>query len=657
MTPDTPHAAPSEHRQKPALLTPAPWRNRFLQLFALAGLGIVQPLLGILSEPDFWIARRATSFDVAMLLVVVVIGIPAAILLVEWIVSLVNRTASAVLHVGMVILFSWLLGLRVVDLLSGKSLQGTVVASIALLFAIGVGIAFVKFKGARDFVSIMAVAPIIFVALFILSLPPLGVTSAEAVDVGITERNPVVFLILDEFRIASLLNDSGGIDETRYPNFARLADTSTWYSAATTVHDSTLKSVPSILSGVYADPDAEAVAADYPRNLFTMLADTHDMRVMENVTQLCPETICGVQHRSSTVGAARLLFSDAGVVYLHTIVPTSSRYRLPPIGAKWSGFLDDGGDDSVAEADDSPDDSTSATSADTGLGPIASSLAESTDGETRSVDFGRFLDSMDGAPSATLHYLHVDLPHLPFSFLESGQRYPRSDWVPGMDWNSGFWIDDPWYPQQGYQRSLLLIGYIDHLVGMMLDQLESLGMLDETLIVVTSDHGVNFSAGEKRRAITEDTLAALAGVPAFVKYPGQTTGMVDTANAQTIDLLPTVVEALGGRVDGLDGRSLIGRDPGVPPTKRLVTLGGDVYTVTTDEYSVLAEAEVEAALSDFPSGEGFEVVYTAAGRRSASTRSQMTKHRSTRLCRRGRSVPDPIRSRFSGSPVRSIPRR
>jgi len=184
-----------------------------------------------------------------------------------------------------------------------------------------------------------------------------------------------------------------------------------------------------------------------------------------------------------------------------------------------------------------------------------------------------------------------------------------------MDWNSGFWIDDPWYPQQGYQRSLLLIGYIDHLVGMMLDQLESLGMLDETLIVVTSDHGVNFSAGEKRRAITEDTLAALAGVPAFVKYPGQITGMVDTANAQTIDLLPTVVEALGGRVDGLDGRSLIGRDPDVPPTKRLVTLGGDVYTVTTDEYSVLAEAEVEAALSDFPSGEGFEVVYTAAGPR------------------------------------------
>ncbi len=603
-----PHATPTEHTRDSAILVPIRWRTRFLQLFALAGLAIAQPLLGVLSEADFWVARHATRSDVGLLLGVVVVGLPVTLLLIGWVVSLVHRLPSLATHLALVVLFSWLFALRVVDDLTGGTLSGVVVAGTSLLAAIGVGIAFIKFKGARDFISIMAIGPVVFVALFVISLPPLGGTNADAVNVGITKRNPVVFLVLDEFRVAALLDDSGGIDRTRYPNFAELADMSTWYPAASTVHDSTLKAVPAILSGGYANPDLDAVAADYPRNLFTMLADTHEMNVIENVTQLCPGTICEEQRRTSGVDAMRLLFSDASVVYLHTVVPTSSRYRLPPIGSKWSGFLS-------GRAESIPSDASPSDGGDDPLGPIASDLASSTAADSRAVDFGMFLDAMDGAPSASLHYLHVALPHLPFSFLESGQRYPRSDWLPGWQGDTGVWGDDPWYPQQGYQRFLLHLGYVDRLIGLMLRQLDDLDIMDEALVVVTSDHGVNFSAGEKRRAITDDTLAALAGVPMFVKYPGQTTGVIDNANAQTIDLLPTVVDALGGRDDNMDGHSLIGRGLDEPSTKKLIALGGKEYVLTMDEYLALAEAEASAALSDFPAGEGFEVVYTAAGPR------------------------------------------
>ena len=40
--------------------------------------------------------------------------------------------------------------------------------------------------------------------------------------------------------------------------------------------------------------------------------------------------------------------------------------------------------------------------------------------------------------------------------------------------------------------------FVDDLTGRMLDRLEQLGMLDEVMIVVVSDHGENFEAGEPR---------------------------------------------------------------------------------------------------------------------------------------------------------------
>ena len=50
-------------------------------------------------------------------------------------------------------------------------------------------------------------------------------------------------LVLDEIPLGALLDTSGAIDADRYPNFARLADLSTWYPKAETV--ATWTSLPS----------------------------------------------------------------------------------------------------------------------------------------------------------------------------------------------------------------------------------------------------------------------------------------------------------------------------------------------------------------------------------------------------------------------------
>jgi hypothetical protein len=62
-------------------------------------------------------------------------------------------------------------------------------------------------------------------------------------------RPPIVVIVLDEFPTETLTKPGGEIDADRYPNFAALAETSTWFRNGYTVFDSTFKALPSILDG------------------------------------------------------------------------------------------------------------------------------------------------------------------------------------------------------------------------------------------------------------------------------------------------------------------------------------------------------------------------------------------------------------------------
>lgn len=91
-------------------------------------------------------------------------------------------------------------------------------------------------------------------------------------------------IVLDEFPLTTLLDEKMQIDRTRFPNFAGLADHAYWFRNATTVSDSTLVSVPTILSGVSPVLGKKRLPtlADYPKTLFTLLADTHQLKIVEN---------------------------------------------------------------------------------------------------------------------------------------------------------------------------------------------------------------------------------------------------------------------------------------------------------------------------------------------------------------------------------------
>ena len=68
--------------------------------------------------------------------------------------------------------------------------------------------------------------------------------TANAAVARVHGKPPVVLLILDEFPVDSLLRPDGSIDAARFPNFAALASTSTWFRNSSTIYDSTPKAIP-----------------------------------------------------------------------------------------------------------------------------------------------------------------------------------------------------------------------------------------------------------------------------------------------------------------------------------------------------------------------------------------------------------------------------
>jgi choline-sulfatase len=109
------------------------------------------------------------------------------------------------------------------------------------------------------------------------------------------------------------------------------------------------------------------------------------------------------------------------------------------------------------------------------------------------------------------------------------------------------WID-------GYD---VAIRYVDEQVGRLLEALEAEGVLDETIVMISADHGEN--QGELNVYGDHHTADHLTSrVPCIIAGPGIRQGHVDEGFHYQIDLGPTLVELAGGeRRDKWDGSSFL----------------------------------------------------------------------------------------------------
>lgn len=116
-------------------------------------------------------------------------------------------------------------------------------------------------------------------------------------------RPPVVMLILDEFPVDSLLGPDGQIDRARYPNFAALAEHSTWFRNAHTIYDSTERAVPAILDGDFPRRGTRPLYTDHERSVYDLFGRKgYRIVASEEASSVCPPRYCrGAEARTPDV--------------------------------------------------------------------------------------------------------------------------------------------------------------------------------------------------------------------------------------------------------------------------------------------------------------------------------------------------------------------
>lgn len=508
-----------------------PWPA--LPLAALWGLVVAQPLYDLLrSAPEFFIEHGVSAVGVFvftfLLSVVAPLGLALVVLVAR---RVLGRVVGSALVLGVVAVLGTAMGAQV------SRHADSIPAFLAIALAVATGIALaLAYRKSRLFAHALAWLALpawtLIPGLFLLSAPirSLWTASTVAVETGSARETPVVVIVFDELPLASLVHAGDGIDAARYPHFADLASHSTWYRNAVTPSVSTSAAVPALLTGDYS-PDARApVAAEYPRNLFTALAKSHEMRVIERVTRLCPRKVC--RPISAEQESVTLFGRDLALVYCYLITPPGWRHRLPAVDQTWRGF---GGEARLNH--------------ERARQPAISNF-ELPDQVVASLTSGFASSSLP-----TLHYLHLMLPHVPFRFLPSGQIYEftmsSASRVPDTRRGSVA-APDEWALVQEYQRHLLQVEFADHLLGAVLTALRFSELWDRSLVVVAADHGISFVPGLKKRG----GLVSL-NVPLLVKRPGQTAGATKDKPVSLFDVLPTILDELAVDFDWeMKGQSL-----------------------------------------------------------------------------------------------------
>jgi hypothetical protein len=526
---------------KPSRTTREPSRYdlRALHGFTLCGFAFTVPILTAFTRQPVYIDDQQFGWtEVGGLLIVLTICLPLGFVLADRLAQAVSKRLRGW---GRNIAFFGLFTLVLLSIIrpytsaAWIALSGFAGYLMVLLALGGAALAvflYERFSGVRLWLTIAAVGLVVFPGVFLRQFSSIRQSELKA-DQIVVARHPthVVMVVLDEFSGTTLLNDRMEIDARRFPQFARLARTSTFYRNATTVHPRTTSAVPAILSGRFPVTDLPPLAASYPGNLLQTIQSTRafDMTVFEPVTRLFQQR---AHHRKSQQTALQKtdgLIRTLSKIYLRLILTEDLPVDLPAIPREWSPV-------DKAETDVEGKQGTEERF----------NYADVID---RPLQLAQFLNSINSSIRPRFTFLHVELPHVPWVFLPTGEQYAHEsncDHLAGAVGGLGEdWLVDPATIHRNEFRYRLQVGFVDRFVGRLLDRLAETNILDRCLLIVTADHGVSFRPGHSRRLPDADTLADIASVPLFIKLPGQNEGRIDDRNVQSVDIFPTIAESLG----------------------------------------------------------------------------------------------------------------
>jgi iduronate 2-sulfatase len=150
---------------------------------------------------------------------------------------------------------------------------------------------------------------------------------------------------------------------------------------------------------------------------------------------------------------------------------------------------------------------------------------------------------------------------------------------------------------RGYYAS---VSFIDHLIGQLLDELESLGEASNTIVVLWGDSG--FHLGDHGQWGKRTAMEQASRIPMVIKVPGIEPGET-FALVESLDLFPTLAELAGldappdlhglSLAPVLNDRLTTVKDVAISQFNRL---GAYAYSMRTDQYRYTEWVEVDGAV-------------------------------------------------------------
>jgi iduronate 2-sulfatase len=143
---------------------------------------------------------------------------------------------------------------------------------------------------------------------------------------------------------------------------------------------------------------------------------------------------------------------------------------------------------------------------------------------------------------------------------------------------------------EAFQREALhayyaCASYIDAQIGKVLNELDELGLRDNTIVVLWSDHG--WLLGEHTFWGKHNTFELAMNMPLIVSAPGMKKGERTSGLTESIDIYPTLCDLTGVEKPGhLEGESFVDlmRDPSQSGREAAFGLWNNCVTVKTDRY-------------------------------------------------------------------------
>ncbi|MGG1554771.1 sulfatase family protein [Paenibacillus ferrarius] len=159
----------------------------------------------------------------------------------------------------------------------------------------------------------------------------------------------------------------------------------------------------------------------------------------------------------------------------------------------------------------------------------------------------RIIEAIEERPNDQPFFLFGSFvgPHPPYdapqSYLDKVPYEEVDDFLPGMQGELSEAAKQRLYLLRRSYRAMISI--IDEQVGRILAKLEEQGILEDTVILFTADHGEMM--GDHGRAQKQSPFHASAVVPAAIRHPDYLHGSINTMPFELTDLTATILDAAG----------------------------------------------------------------------------------------------------------------